>query len=72
MVKSIINTLILAVMAASPWYSFAQPKLTPQQVATLIDNTIKPVLEKQGIPGMAVAVIYDGKTHFFKTMAWRM
>jgi beta-lactamase class C len=65
MKKSIINTLIFTTIAASPLYTSAQTMLSEQQVATIVHNTITPLLEKQGIPGMAVAVFYDGKPQFF-------
>ncbi len=65
MKKSIINTLIFTAIATFPLYSLAQTKLTEQQVATIVNNTLTPLLEKQGIPGMAVAVFYDGKPQFF-------
>lgn len=65
MKKSIINTLIFTAIATFPLYSLAQTKLTEQQVATIVNNTLTPLLEKQGIPGMAVAIFYDGKPQFF-------
>lgn len=65
MKKSVINTLILTVIAALPFYSSAQTLHKDQQIATIVNNTLTPLLKKQGIPGMAVAVFYDGKPHFF-------
>ncbi len=59
MKKSIINTLIFTAITTFPLYSLAQTKLTQQQVAAIVNNTLTPLLEKQGIPGMAVAVFYD-------------
>ncbi len=65
MKKSVINTLVLAAVAALPFYSAAQTLHKDQQIAEIVNNTLAPLLEKQGIPGMAVAVFYDGKPHFF-------
>ncbi|MCW8113319.1 class C beta-lactamase [Yersinia intermedia] len=63
--KSVINTLVFTAIATSPFYTSAQTILTEQQVAAIVNNTLKPLLEQQNIPGMAVAVFYDGKPQFF-------
>ncbi|MGL6624527.1 FOX/MOX family class C beta-lactamase [Aeromonas jandaei] len=34
-------------------------------LATIVDGTIQPVLKEYRIPGMAVAVLKDGKAHYF-------
>ncbi|MDE1479750.1 beta-lactamase [Xenorhabdus bovienii] len=65
MKKFVINTLVFATIATSSFYASAQKTLTAQQVAEIVNNTLTPLLEKQDIPGMAVAVIYDGKPQFF-------
>ncbi|MGE4802562.1 class C beta-lactamase [Yersinia hibernica] len=52
-------------LVASPLYASAQKSLTQQQIATIVNNTLTPLIEKQDIPGMAVAVFYDGKPMFF-------
>ncbi|WP_145577571.1 class C beta-lactamase [Yersinia mollaretii] len=65
MKKSLITTLVLTAIAASPLSTSAQTKLTEQQVAAIVNDTLKPLIEKQDIPGMAVAVFYDGKPQFF-------
>lgn len=65
MKKSIITTLVLTAIAAAPLSTSAQTKLTEQQVAAIVNDTLKPLIEKQDIPGMAVAIFYDGKPQFF-------
>ncbi|EEQ07141.1 class C beta-lactamase [Yersinia bercovieri] len=65
MKKSIITTLVLAAIATSPLCTSAQTILTEQQVAAIVNNTLTPLLKEQDIPGMAVAVFYDGKPQFF-------
>lgn len=65
MKKPIIRSLILAMLAASPLYASEQQSLTQQQIATIVNKTLTPLIEKQDIPGMAVAVFYDGKPMFF-------
>lgn len=65
MKKSLITTLVLTAIAATPLSTSAQTKLTEQQVAAIVNDTLKPLIEKQDIPGMAVAVFYDGKPQFF-------
>lgn len=65
MKKSIINTLVFTAFAATPLYISAQTILTPKQVATVVNDTIDPLVEEQDIPGMAVAVFYNGKPQFF-------
>lgn len=63
--KSITNSLVFTTIATAPLYTSAQSILTQQQVATIVNNTVTPLLEQQNIPGMAVAVFYDGKPLFF-------
>ncbi|CNI29946.1 beta-lactamase [Yersinia thracica] len=65
MKTSIISSLIFATLAASPLYASEQKILTQQQIAAIVNNTLTPLIEKQDIPGMAVAVFYDGKPLFF-------
>jgi beta-lactamase class C len=65
MKKSIINTLVFTAFAATPLYISAQTILTPKQVAAVVNDTIDPLVEEQDIPGMAVAVFYNGKPQFF-------
>ena len=39
--------------------------LTPAQISKTVDKTIAPLLKAQAIPGMAVAVIYQGQPYYF-------
>lgn len=65
MKKSVINILMFTAIATSPFYTCAQTPQKDQQIAAIVNNTLTPLLKKQGIPGMAVAVFYEGKAHFF-------
>ncbi|TQI80451.1 beta-lactamase class C [Serratia fonticola] len=65
MKKSVINILMFTAIATSPFYTCAQTPQKDQQIAAIVNNTLTSLLEKQGIPGMAVAVFYEGKAHFF-------
>ncbi|OCC01519.1 class C beta-lactamase [Labrys sp. WJW] len=49
-------------VAASAW---AQTSLGQDRLQHVVDGTIKPLMERNAIPGMAVAVIADGKQFVF-------
>ncbi|MCK8417834.1 class C beta-lactamase, partial [Erwinia amylovora] len=59
--KTRTTLLLCTALAVTPWFSAVAAPLTQQQVTRLVDDTIKPLLEKQPIPGMAVAVLYQGQ-----------
>ncbi|MEH0888434.1 ACT family cephalosporin-hydrolyzing class C beta-lactamase [Enterobacter sp. UNJFSC 003] len=60
MKKSLCCALLLGVSYAS----VAAP-LSDKQMADLVAGTVEPLMKAQSIPGMAVAVIYQGKPHYF-------
>ncbi|WP_431222500.1 class C beta-lactamase [Serratia sp. L9] len=65
MKKTAINVLVFTTLAATSFYTSAQPSQQEQQIATLVNQTLTPLIKEQGIPGMSVVVFYDGKPHFF-------
>ncbi|MDN3223302.1 beta-lactamase [Pseudomonas nunensis] len=52
----------VALLGAGPCMAQAQ---TDQQIQSTVDAAIKPILQAQGVPGMAVAVTINGKPHYF-------
>lgn len=62
MKKNLCLTLLLAASCSS----FAvQEQLSARQIEKLVNRTVAPLMKEQGIPGMAVAVIYKGYPLYF-------
>jgi CubicO group peptidase (beta-lactamase class C family) len=60
------KTLCCVLALTASYSAFAAPKtLTEKQIAQTVERTITPLLKEQSIPGMAVAVIYQGKPYYF-------
>lgn len=60
------KTLCCALVLSASFSGFAaQKSLTDKQLADAVNQTMKPLIAAQAIPGMAVAVIYQGKPHYF-------
>lgn len=60
------KTLCFALVLSASFSGFAAQKtLSDKQLADIVNQTFKPLIKAQAIPGMAVAVIYQGKPHYF-------
>ncbi|EPF4174179.1 BlaEC family class C beta-lactamase [Escherichia albertii] len=55
------KTTLCALLITASCSTFA----APQQINDIVHRTITPLIEQQNIPGMAVAVIYQGKPYYF-------
>lgn len=60
MTKSLSCALLLSVTSSA----FAAP-MSEKQLAEVVERTVTPLMNAQAIPGMAVAVIYQGQPHYF-------
>ena len=60
MTKSLSCALLLSVTSSA----FAAP-MSEKQLAEVVERTVTPLMKAQAIPGMAVAVIYEGQPHYF-------
>ncbi|NWE25891.1 class C beta-lactamase [Pseudomonas gingeri] len=38
---------------------------TPDELKAVVDAAVRPLMQDQGIPGMAVAILVNGKAHYF-------
>ena len=53
------KSLCCALLLTASFSTFAAAK-TEQQIADIVNRTITPLMKEQAIPGMAVAIIYQG------------
>ncbi|MCK7072729.1 MIR family cephalosporin-hydrolyzing class C beta-lactamase [Enterobacter roggenkampii] len=60
MTKSLSCALLLSVASSA----FAAP-MSEKQLAEVVERTVTPLMNAQAIPGMAVALIYQGQPHYF-------
>ncbi|MEP8940974.1 ACT family cephalosporin-hydrolyzing class C beta-lactamase [Enterobacter mori] len=58
--KSLCCALLLGVSCSS-----IAASITEKQLADVVEKSITPLMKAQSIPGMAVAVIYQGQPHYF-------
>lgn len=58
------KSLCCALLLTASCSALAAPA-SDKQLAEIVNRTIAPLMQEQAIPGMAVAVIYQGKPHFF-------
>lgn len=65
MQKMLNGVLTLAVLSLSTTSVSAQNSLSNEQISQVVNRTIEPLLKEQAIPGMAVAVIYQGQPYYF-------
>ncbi len=60
MTKSLCCTLLLSTSC-----SVLATPMSEKQLAEVVERTVTPLMKAQAIPGMAVAVIYEGQPHYF-------
>lgn len=58
------KSLSLMLLLATSGSVFAAPQ-TEKQIADIVSRTVTPLIKEQAIPGMAVAIIYQGKPYYF-------
>ena len=57
-----IIVALIATLAAGPCIAQGQ---TDAQIQRIVDAAIQPVMQQQGIPGVAIAVTVNGTQHYF-------
>nr|WP_054179728.1 CMY2/MIR/ACT/EC family class C beta-lactamase [Trabulsiella odontotermitis] len=65
MQKMLNAALVFTALTLTTTAFAAGTTLTPAQINNTVDKTIEPLLKAQAIPGMAVAVIYQGQPYYF-------
>ncbi|MGL4957947.1 MAG: serine hydrolase, partial [Plesiomonas sp.] len=65
MKKPVVSLLALLSLSFSSFHVLAQAPLTSKQIETVVNTTLLPLIKQQEIPGMAVAVIYNGQPMYF-------
>lgn len=60
-----INLGKLRIFAAIAAMFTAGQAIAQDQIESIVSDAIRPVMHAQGIPGMAVAVTFNGKTQYF-------
>lgn len=58
------KTSLCALLLGASCTALAAPH-TEQQITEIVNRAITPLIKEQAIPGMAVAVIYQGKPYYF-------
>ena len=58
------KSLCCALLLGASYSCFAAP-MSEKQLADVVERSVTPLMKAQGIPGMAVAVIYQGQPHYF-------
>ncbi|TWD51621.1 class C beta-lactamase [Pseudomonas sp. SJZ131] len=58
-------TILAACLALGSTGACLAQARTDQQIETSVDAAIRPIMQSQGVPGIAVAVTVDGNAHYF-------
>lgn len=61
--KLLISTLMSSCVLASN--TFAEGEIKHKEISGVVDGVIRPLMQKYEIPGMAIAVIVNGESHFY-------
>lgn len=59
------KTSLCALLFGASCSAFAAPQTTPQPLTDSVNRIITPLIKEQAIPGMAVAVVSQGKVWYF-------